>query len=165
MEIYIRQAFITDLPIIKSLALSIWPETYSSILSAQQIEYMLELFYSNNALTNDFNKTGYHFFIINIDEVDSGYAGVEAKDNYTWHLHKIYLSQKFHGKGLGKVLIRYVENFAKEHGASFLTLNVNRYNKSLHFYKACGYTILKEENIDIGNGFFMNDYVMKKELK
>ena len=116
----------SKLQVIRQLALDIWPATYSAIQPQEQIDYMLELFYSEQALSRDFDKPGYHFFIINVDDIDVGYAGVEAKENNTWHLHKIYLSQKLHGKGLGKALIGHVENFAKEHGASHLTLNVNR---------------------------------------
>jgi hypothetical protein len=42
--------------------------------------------------------------------------------------------------------------------------NVNRYNNALAFYQKLGYEILKEEDIDIGEGFFMNDFVMLKDV-
>lgn len=45
-----------------------------------------------------------------------------------------------------------------------LLLNVNRFNKAVEFYKAIGFNILFEENIEIGNGYLMEDYVMKLEL-
>jgi hypothetical protein len=39
-------------------------------------------------------------------------------------------------------------------------LNVNKYNKAKFFYEKLGFTITKEEVIDIGNDYVMDDYVM-----
>jgi ribosomal protein S18 acetylase RimI-like enzyme len=38
---------------------------------------------------------------------------------------------------------------------------VNRHNRALHFYEKQGFKIIREEDIDIGSGYFMNDYVME----
>jgi ribosomal protein S18 acetylase RimI-like enzyme len=43
-------------------------------------------------------------------------------------------------------------------------LNVNRYNKARFFYEKLGFVIMKEEDIDIGSGYYMIDYVMEKKL-
>ncbi|WP_346239174.1 GNAT family N-acetyltransferase [Niabella insulamsoli] len=160
----IRKASINELAVVRQLAQEIWPSVYSSIISAAQINYMLDLFYNKETLSQDFYKPGYSFFLLNIDGNDSGFAGVEQKDDETWHLHKIYLSAATRGKGLGKILLHHVETFAKNHQAKYMTLNVNRFNKAQFFYQKCGYEILKEEDIDIGNGFFMNDFKMRKSL-
>ncbi len=161
MSIQIRKATITELPTIKQLALDIWPATYSSILSQDQLDYMLTLFYSDAALQKDFDKPGYSFFILDYDKQDAGFAGLEIKNDETAHLHKIYLSPYYQGKGLGKKLIYFIIDFAKNAGARSLTLNVNRYNKAIQFYEAVGFAISKEVDVEIGNGYFMNDYVMK----
>ncbi len=164
MDTQIRKALKEELPVIRQLALDIWPATYSSILSQNQLDYMLELFYSNSALEEDFNKPGYSFFLLELDGKYAGYAGLELKDQQTAHLHKIYLSPDCQGKGLGKKLIQFIIDFAKNAGAHILTLHVNRHNKALQFYQAIGFEIIKELDTAIGNGYFMNDYVMKKEL-
>jgi hypothetical protein len=41
---------------------------------------------------------------------------------------------------------------------------MNRNNKARQFYEKNGFIIIKEEDIDIGNNYFMNDYVMEKRL-
>ena len=56
------------------------------------------------------------------------------------------------------------EQLAKENNSSYFILNVNRYNKATDFYIKLGFEISYEEDIDIGNGFLMEDYVMKKRL-
>jgi hypothetical protein len=60
-----------------------------------------------------------------------------------------------------------VEEIGKElqsAGAVLLYLNVNRHNKARLFYEKLGFIIAREEDNDIGNGFYMNDYVMEKKL-
>jgi len=48
-------------------------------------------------------------------------------------------------------------------GGTRLQLNANRYNNAQHFY-ANGYGVIQSDDIDIGNNYFMNDYVMEKIL-
>ncbi len=164
MDVQIRTATHAELPVIRQLALEIWPVTYSPILSQNQLDYMLELFYSDAALEKDFNKPGYIFFLLELDGKNAGYAGLELKKGQTAHLHKIYLSPDCQGKGLGKKLIQFIMNYAQKAGAKQLTLNVNRNNKAIHFYQAVGFAIAQTTDIEIGNGYFMNDYVMRKSL-
>ena len=39
---------------------------------------------------------------------------------------------------------------------------IAKYKKE--FYEKLGFTVIKEEDIDIGNGYLMNDYVMEKKI-
>ena len=55
-------------------------------------------------------------------------------------------------------------SFHKRKGRDRFTLNVNRYNKALYFYEKHGFTIAQEVDIEIGEGYFMNDYIMKLSL-
>jgi hypothetical protein len=41
---------------------------------------------------------------------------------------------------------------------------VNRYNKAKGFYEKLGFKVIGKEDIDIGNGYLMNDYVMQLEI-
>ncbi|HTG55152.1 MAG TPA: hypothetical protein VL943_02700, partial [Niabella sp.] len=76
MDTSIRKASKEELPVIRQLALDIWPATYSSILSQDQLAYMLDLFYSDPALEKDFDKPGYSFFLLELDGKNAGYAGL-----------------------------------------------------------------------------------------
>jgi ribosomal protein S18 acetylase RimI-like enzyme len=67
--------------------------------------------------------------------------------------------------GIGKKLIEFVKKIANQSDMEGLLLNVNRFNKAVDFYKAIGFRVLYEENIDIGNGYLMEDFVMKLDLK
>jgi ribosomal protein S18 acetylase RimI-like enzyme len=61
-------------------------------------------------------------------------------------------------------MIDYIIKQVKEKGATTLQLQVNRYNKAKDFYNKLGFTVIEETDFDIGNGYFMNDYVMEKKL-
>lgn len=159
----IRKATFEEIPLIRTLALAIWPKAFEAILTPAQIEYMLDMMYSESALQKDM-KRGVEYYILTVDGKDNGYTAIENSGRNGYKLHKIYLSQSLQGKGLGKFLITEMEKIVKAYCASYLRLNVNRENKAVDFYKSRGYEIVKTEDIDIGGGFFMNDYVMEKKL-
>ena len=58
-------------------------------------------------------------------------------------------------------MLQYIMNEISLKGLTYLELNVNRQNTAIGFYKKLGFKIIAEEDIPIGNGFFMNDYVMQ----
>ena len=82
----------------------------------------------------------------------------------TWKLHKIYILATQQGKGTGKFVIDHIIKEIKLQGAIALQLQVNRNNKARSFYEKLGFVVIDEADFDIGNGYFMNDYVMEKKL-
>jgi diamine N-acetyltransferase len=158
----IKLATQSDIPLIHKLAHSIWPSAYGSILSAEQLSYMLELIYSEQALQQQF---AVQTFVIIYDNAEPlGFAAYE-KFEQKLKLHKIYVLPKTQGTGVGKQLLQYVLQQALDRHCQTLYLNVNKYNKNaIAFYTKQGFTIAYEEVINIGNGFVMDDYVMEKPL-
>ena len=68
------------------------------------------------------------------------------------------------GKGFGIQFINEIEKRAQEANNKLLFLNVNRFNKAQYFYKKLGFEIAYEEDIEIGNGYLMEDFVMEKKI-
>ena len=165
--IAIKPAELKDLKIIRQLAYDIWPSAYGRILSASQLAYMLHKIYSLSSLENQFSVLHHQFIIAFENESPIGFASFSAHENnlLIFHLHKIYVQPNQQGKNVGKQILDYVFNEIKNAGASALQLNVNRNNKAIDFYKKQGFQIIREEDIDIGEGYFMNDYVMEKRFK
>jgi ribosomal protein S18 acetylase RimI-like enzyme len=164
--IHVVSANETHFPIIQHIAHQTWPVTFGSILSQDQISYMLEMMYSLPALREQVTHKG-HVFLLAQEGTDYlGYASYEL--NYTetskTKLHKIYVLPTSQGKGIGKILINAVVEKALQYHNQSLLLNVNRENKAISFYQKLGFKIIGEENIAIGNGFLMEDYVMEKKL-
>ena len=80
-------------------------------------------------------------------------------------IHKIYVKPNFQKKGVGRALLNHSIDIAFDLDQSSLHLNVNRFNDAVGFYKHLGFKTLKEENIDIGKGFLMEDFVMELNLR
>ena len=159
----IRGAITSDIPLIRDLTYKIWPQTYSSILSKEQIDYMLNMMYSETALKQQMQQ-GHEFIILYSGNEPVGFASISQTAPATFKLHKIYVLPSQQGRGAGTYIIDQVIKAIKPRGATALQLNVNRQNNAKGFYERSGFMVIGQEDIDIGNGYFMNDYVMEKKL-
>jgi GNAT superfamily N-acetyltransferase len=158
----IRPADLDDINIIGFLAQQIWPDTYGDILSAGQLKYMLKLIYSPRALRRQMVNEHHRFLIVEQTEEPIGFASWSAMPTPgVYKLHKLYVLTGRQGKGLGRTLLQFILEAIRPEGATSLRLNVNRYNKARQFYERMGFAVIGEEDIDIGHGYFMNDYIME----
>jgi ribosomal protein S18 acetylase RimI-like enzyme len=63
------------------------------------------------------------------------------------------------------MMLRHVEERARERGCRSLVLQVNKRNDiAVAFYRKAGFSVREEAVFDIGGGFVMDDYVMEKAL-
>ena len=155
-----------SISIIQQLANKTWKAAYSSIISPEQIKYMLDLFYSEASLLKQM-QDGHQFIVAKEKDLAIGFASYSPKtveESKIYRLHKLYVDPDKQGKGVGRLLTGYIINDIGFYNATALELNVNRNNKALYFYQKFGFKIIKEEDIDIGHGYFMNDYVMELSL-
>lgn len=150
---------------VQKIAHLTWPNTFREILSSEQIEYMLNWMYNLEMLAKQL-KEGHMFYILKEDDIDIGFIGIQPHypSEKESKLHKIYILPSCQGKGAGLLLMKKAEEIAVKSNSEFLVLNVNRYNNAKDFYKKIGFEIIKEEDIDIGNGYLMEDYIMKKMI-
>lgn len=156
-----------DVSRIRELAFETWFTTYRSILSQEQMEFMFEWMYSENALREQLLEKRHTFFLACENEVALGYVSVEKQGSNLFHLHKIYVTPAAQGKGIGKILLEKAFEYSKEQAEGepcTVELNVNRYNKALNFYERMGMHIHDQGDFDIGNGYFMNDYILRIDL-
>ncbi len=160
-KLTLRPAMKSDIPLITQLSHKIWPATYASILSNDQIEYMLELMYSEHSLLEQMHQR-HEFIIVNDGPDPVGYASFSLHDQGVFKLHKLYLLPGMQKKGVGRFVLNQLENAIARKGGRSLQLNVNRENPAREFYEKLGFQILRQEDIEIGRGYYMNDYVMEK---
>lgn len=160
----IRLANTDDLTTVEKLAREIWPVAYDGIVPPEQLAYMLDLIYNNDTLRNQMLNQQQTFLMAEQDGEPIAFAAYSTVEPGISKLHKIYVHQKTQGLGIGKQLIDYIVGQLRTQNIHTLRLNVNRYNKARFFYEKLGFEIIKEEDIDIGKGYFMVDYVMEKKL-
>ena len=160
----IKKATVADIPLIRELTFRVWPQTYASILTKEQIDYMLKMMYSESSLQNQITTDGCQFIIVYEDGNPVGFASYNEEEPQRWKLNKIYILQNQQGKGTGKYVINYILEEIKNQNAVSLFLQVNQHNKARIFYERLGFIETDFINLDIGNGFFMNDYIMEKKV-
>lgn len=151
-----------QLSIVNDLAYAIWPATYGQILSKAQLDFMLANFYALANLENQMDA-GQVFELVFEDNNVIGFVSYEfnCKKTKLLKIHKIYLLPEKQGKGFGKFMIDKIVRIAKSNDQKGVFLNVNKYNKAKFFYEKAGFVVSKEEVINIGNGYVMDDYVME----
>jgi N-acetylglutamate synthase-like GNAT family acetyltransferase len=108
--ITITKAISKDYKTIQEIAHKTWPETYGAILSKEQLDFMLDAFYSEAALKDNVVSKGHHFLLAKEDELVLGFASYEHnyQDNDRTRIHKIYVLPQTQGKGVGNTLIAHI---------------------------------------------------------
>lgn len=160
----IREASVTDIPFIRKMAAVVFPETYRTILSPDQLEWMMDWMYSESSLMDQMLVRGDRFFV---EEDGHGYVSFRHDRDNVYHLEKIYVLPEYHKTGLGRRLFdTVVSEIGKLAGGGPFTieLNVNRSNPSVGFYEHLGMRKDRSGDFPIGNGYFMNDYIMAKDF-
>jgi GNAT superfamily N-acetyltransferase len=175
-EIQITLAGLTDRDFIRSVSERTWPSTYGHIISQEQIDFMLDWMYSDESLEKQMDS-GCVFYIASIKKENEQWEAVgfcsvspeEEENNSTekvegskaHKLNKLYILPSAQGTGAGKALLNKSIEVVKAAGSSSLFLQVNKLNTAYSFYLKHGFVKEQEFKFDIGNGFFMDDYVMR----
>lgn len=161
----IRKATPADVEIISQLAETTWRDVYGPILEKEQLDFMLTEIYSAQKLKSQIEGGIQTYLLLVEDERPVAFANYSPReeDASIYKLHKLYCLPETQGKGYGKILLQEVMKQTLEAGIHTLDLNVNRYNKAKGFYEKMGFFAVYEEDVPIGK-YFMNDFVMRKEL-
>jgi len=180
IEVQITLAGLSDRAFIRSVSERTWPSTYGHIISQEQIDFMLDWMYSDDSLEKQMH-TGCEFYIASIKKENEEWEAVgfcsvspddekkEGENNSTeklngltaHKLNKLYVLPAAQGTGAGKALLNQAIEVAKAAGSSSIFLQVNKLNTAYTFYLKHGFIKEAEFKFDIGNGFFMDDYVMR----
>lgn len=162
----IRKATTNDSQLINSLASQIWGPTYGAILSPTQLDYMFDLMYAPENILKQMNELHHEYFIIYADGVPSGYLSIEKVEDDLYHFQKIYSLPTLHGSGIGRFIIEQGVKYLKDiHPGPFIVeLYVNRENPAVGFYKHIGFYQHDTRDEHIGDGFYMNDYIMRLDV-
>ncbi len=166
-DVVIRSVGVESIAVLRELAGEIFPHTYRSILSPEQIDYMMDMMYSEEALREQIEVRGDRFAVVWVDGVASGYLSVRPDGPGRFHLEKLYTLPSVRGCGIGRMLFDHAKRMASAMAcgaACRLELNVNRNNPAVSFYLHQGMHKADSGDFPIGGGYFMNDYIMAIDL-
>ena len=147
-----------------ALADEIWHEWFPSLLSAEQIDYMVEKFQSEKAMTEQMKTDGYEYYYIHRGGEHIGYTAVK-KDGNRLFLSKLYIKKEFRGNGYASAAFRLIKEIAAEKSLGAVWLTVNKYNaQAIAVYEKLGFKRIGEGVTDIGNGFVMDDFFYQFDI-
>lgn len=155
-----------DLETIAGLARRIWHAHYPAMISRAQIDYMLLQGYSLPAMRTEI-EDGVRYQLAYADGQAVGFAshGPDAGAADTLWLHKLYVLADHRRLGAATALFDAVLDHAVERASRLIRLRVNRGNRgAIAAYRRFGFVIETTDIKDIGNGFVMDDYIMRKSL-
>lgn len=156
-----------QIPIIRQIAWQTWPHTFGELMSMEQVHYMLDLIYSDEALTAQMTEKGHRFILAENEGVPLGFTSYET--DYAGEpklmIHKLYLLPQSQGLGVGTKFIDHLSSIALENNNHMLQLLVFHKNiKAIGFYERIGFVKKGTVERDIGSGYVVMDYVMVKDL-
>ncbi len=165
-SLHLKQASLDDCSLIHDMATIVFPHTYNKILSPEQLDYMMKWMYSLPSLKKQMDEEDQTYFIAYYKDEPCGYLSIQPEGKDLYHLQKIYVLPNFQGKSIGKFLfenaIDYIQSIhptpCKMH------LNVNRNNSAKQFYEHMGMHVHSQGDFEIGNGYYMNDYIMEIDI-
>ena len=147
-----------------ALASDIWHEYWPCLLSEEQINYMVEIFQSKNAIKKQLEAENYSYYFLIKDNIKCGYFGISRKRDYLF-LSKLYIKKEYRHQGLGKIAFEKIIEIAQTLGYSSIKLTVNKNNKNtIDAYLKYRFAIIDKAVTDIGNGFVMDDYIMEYRI-
>lgn len=159
LKVKLKKAEAADAEAITALAEQIWRVHYPSIIGSEQVEYMLSHMHTAEKVVEQMNSGQTFCFILDGDKT-IGYTSWSKPGDGELFIHKFYIDPTQQGKGIGKKV--FDEMLELNPGTKTIRLTVNRMNyKSINFYYKVGFVIEEVKDFDIGNGYFMNDFVMK----
>ena len=150
----------SDLEKLEQLASFIWRESYTQLLGENQVEYMLGCFQNAQAFKQQISENYVYRIMYDGGEMIGYTASVLEGERI--FLSKLYLKNAYHGRGLGKQMIEDVIGLYPQAKAIWLT--VNKHNPSYDIYRHLGFKTVESVCTDIGEGYFMDDYVMQRDL-
>jgi len=155
-----------DIGPVCALAREIWVQHYPGIITVRQIEYMLEQRYSPDVIRSQLRSGEGWWDKLEVRDGLCGFANYEpGSAAHSMKLDKLYVHQMVRGKGYGAALIAHVEQAARREGMDTLYLQVNKHNHaSVAAYLRMGFVVAQAVKADIGNGFFMDDFVMSRPV-
>ena len=152
-----------DYLLIEQLADTIWREHYPTIISIEQIDYMLNKYNSVESIVKRVEE-GTLFYYMVYNDIPVGYIAIEIKKGFLY-VSKLYVKKEFRGKKIAKSAMLFAESIAKEKGISTVKLHVNKYNtNSILAYKKMGFVNIESVVTNIGKGFIMDDYLLEKVI-
>ncbi len=160
MKVEFVKADKSDFTELERLARRLWHDAFDKLIGLEQVDYMLGRFQSRAAFIRQTEEEGYEYYFIAADGKRAGYTAHCVTSDGALFLSKLYLSPEYRGKGLGTAGLNFAAKTAVLRKLKRVFLTVNKRNaRAVEVYEKFGFKKIDSVKTDIGEGFFMDDYV------
>lgn len=134
-------------------------EHFDPIIGKAQNDYMLARSQSAEAIRKQILEGSHYYIAADESSKWMGFTAFYPKGD-EMYLSKFYVHKEHRGKGVSRRMLELIIAATKEAGLCRISLNVNRHNDlAIAAYERMGFVRAREEQIDIGQGFIMDDFV------
>lgn len=154
-----------QIAVLADLAERIWLAYYPPITGEAQTRYMLANYQSPAVISQQIIE-GMRYFLVQSQEQNLGYfAFKQDQKAKSVFLSKIYLIEAARGAGIAQAILGHIEAACRAVKGDSLWLTVNRNNlRAIKFYEKQGFHNEGSWVQDIGDGFVMDDFRMRKDI-
>jgi len=119
-------------------------------------DWYVNLIYSEENVAKELGRTPTHYFFvewkeekIGILKYDFPFSPTHVPISKAMKIHRLYLHEKAHGKGIAALLMSHTEEIAKQHHLETLWLEVMEFQlQAKRFYEKCGYQSIYSYQLD-----------------
>lgn len=156
---------------LRSIGFETYHQHFSNIWSEEGINSYLESHFNIPKLQADLKGDVVEYFLVFAEEALVGFFKLKkaqpvpnTENEYGLEIEKIYLLQDFASKGLGKQMIDFVIDYAKNLQEKSVWLDALKINeKAIRFYERQGFQIIGE--LDLSTDIMKPDlWVMQRKL-
>lgn len=148
-----------------ALADKIWRECFGSLFEPKALDQVIKQVQSKDAILKQIAE-GYVYHFIQVENISVGYFAYKIdfqKDEL--FLSKIYIVLEKRDAGLGRQVLRYLEDLGKDQNISKITLTVlDKNTASIKAYEKWGFQKTGVIERDFGKDIKCVDYIMTKVL-
>jgi len=165
-KVRITSLAIADIDNLCALAAEIWRAHYPAIISAAQIEYMLAQRYNPAVVREELQRGDLWWDQLLVNGRMTGFSSYFLTRNPgEMKLDKLYVHPDHQRRGYAGMLLERAVTIARAYGGETLVLAVNKQNRhAIAAYEKHGFQTVDAVVKDIGGGFAMDDYIMRKHV-
>ena len=172
MNINIRKCSIADLDKLQSIGYETYDETFRSMNIQETMDKYLQESFNKKKLLTELSNKACKFYFLYLENELAGYlkvndasAQTDINDKNSIELERIYIKKDYKGQGLGKKLMNFVLQLAKEMNKNYVWLGVWGKNvDAISFYTKMGFYESGRHSFRMGDEL-QNDLIMKKSIK
>jgi len=169
----IKKCHVSDVEQLQALAIKTYHETFAATNSDSLLNQYYEQSLNLEKLKSQLQNTKSEFYFITSGEnkevagflkLNIGDAQTDILDPNALEVEKIYILRDFVGQGLGKEMIEFSIERAKQQQKVYLWLGVWEGNTSaIQFYSKMGFDKFGEHGFNMG-GEIQTDFLLKKTI-